>query len=215
MPLPTRAKILDSALALTDRRGLKGLTLRALSAHAGLPVMSLYSRFENKEHLRQLMFEEIVNRLFDGVGMRSWREEIRGGCNRARALLAEHPNWLPLLTSVSVPPLTVGLYDRLLELMLADGFRTEDVMLAVSSAMSFTLGSVLVERMMSARREGAIPRRQLALVKGPLIESSPRLVEAASKFDEWSFEAVFDAGLESLLRGIEASRLPRATSTVA
>lgn len=198
-----RAQVLSAALALADRQGIEGVTLRALAAELDVPPMSLYAHFANKERLLDLMLEEVVRRVFASAGQETWQAELEHGCRQARALLGEHPNWLPLFTRVSVPPLTLALYDRLVELMVRDGHSLDSVMLAVSTAMSFTLGFLLVERMMGA----GVPLAQLRLVTEllPRIAGGeyPWLRKAASSFERFSLDAVFDAGLRSLLAGLK------------
>lgn len=199
--------VLGAALALADRKGLEGVTIRALATELRIPPMSLYTHFANKERLYDLMFEEVVHRLFVTAEKGTWQEELEAGCRHAREILVQHPNWFPLLTRIAIPPLTLKLYDRLLELMSKDGYAPEAVMLAVSSAMSFTLGLLLVERMMTAHRAEPIPVQQLRLVKELVPRMSegmyPWLQKATPSFDRFSFEMIFDVGLRSLLAGIE------------
>ena len=202
-----RRKVLDAALGVADRDGFKGITIRALATELGMPPMSLYTHFANKEQLYDLMLEEVVLRLLRPSGKPTWQEELETGCRHARSILLEHPNWLPLLTRVTVPSLTLKLWDRLLKLMSDDGFSAGAATLAVSSAMSFTLGLVLVERMMAAQGDIPVPVQQLRIVKEMLPRLPrgmyPRLTRAASTIDRWSFETIFDVGLRALLAGIE------------
>ena len=104
------------------------------------------------------------------------------------------------------------IYHRLLHLMWKDGFYPEAAMFAFSSAMSLAIGSVLVERMMG---HPPAPLQRLTLMKGLVAEMPrarfPRIAAAASKFDDWSFERVFDLELHSLVSGL-AERCARQRS---
>ncbi len=88
-----------------------------------------------------------------------------------------------------------------------DGFETEAAMFAFSSAMSFVLGAVLVERMMDGHPP--VPVQRLALVKSALDHlpprAHPRVLATAPKFGRWTFDGVFELGLQSLLDGLERS----------
>ena len=80
-------------------------------------------------------------------------------------------------------------------------------MLAISSVMSFTLGLVLVERMMTAKEGVVVPIEQLRIVK-EMLPDLPRgtysgIATTAATFDRWSFDRVFEAGIRSLIVGIE------------
>jgi hypothetical protein len=73
--------------------------------------------------------------------------------------------------------------------------------------MSFTLGLVLVERMMIQPTGAVVPLHQLRVVRDILKtlppEATPRVASAEAHFEHWSFDRVFDVGLRSLLLGIE------------
>jgi hypothetical protein len=93
----------------------------------------------------------------------------------------------------------------------------ETAMLAVSSVMSFTLGLVLVERMMTPKEGLVVPIEQLRIVRQMLSRiprgTYPAIAGTAAKFERWSFDRVFDMGVRSLIVGIELDGLgPRATT---
>jgi AcrR family transcriptional regulator len=206
-PAIDRRAVVDAALAVTDREGLHRLTIRAVADEVRVAPMTLYTHFARKEQLHDLMFERVLEKMFESEPRATWERQLEASCRHARATLLAHPHWLALLTRVSVPPLGLRFYDRLLALMNDDGFSTEAAMHAFSSAMSFTIGLVLVERMMSTHQQLPIPKQRLAIVRSilPTLPAADyRAVHAAAPtFDQWSFDNVFDLGLRSLLAGIE------------
>jgi AcrR family transcriptional regulator len=199
----SRNAVVDAALAIVDRVGLQGLTIRALAHDLCVPPMTLYAHFKTKNELLDLAFERLLQRLIPPDQGSTWQMEFEEGCRHMRRVLLEHPHWIPLLTRVAVPAPTMEIYDRLLNLMWKDGFYPEAAMFAFSSAMSLAIGSVLVERMMG---HPPVPVQRLALMKGMLAEVPrgryPRLASTAAKFDRWSFENVFELGLHSLVTGL-------------
>lgn len=199
--------IAAAALTVADRKGLRGVTIRAVAKAVGLSPMSLYTYFDTKEHLYDAMFGKVLDRAFERVGRSTWQLEIDAGCRQARALLRAHPEWLPLLTRAAVPASSLPSYEHLLELTAADGLTPLDTMYAVSAAVSFTLGAVLVERMMSGRESASVPAQQLRRVRDIISHAPPakwpRVAAAEHTFDAWSFDVVFDEGLRSLIAGIE------------
>ncbi len=211
-----RRAVLDAALRVADRDSLRGVTIRAVAAEVGTAPMSLYSHFSNKDQLYDRMFERVVHQLFCASGKPTWQEELEATARNARSLLLRHPHWLPLVTRATVPPFSLSLYDRVLQLMSKERLSPERAMLAISSAMSFTLGLVLVERMMTAKEGVVVPIEQLQMVRN-MLPSFPRgtypgITTAAAKFDRWSFDRVFDVGIRSLIMGIELHRFqPKAT----
>jgi len=60
----SRHTVMDAALTLADTSGFHGVTIRALAAQVGVPPMTLYAHFSNKERLLDGMFERALSRLF-------------------------------------------------------------------------------------------------------------------------------------------------------
>jgi AcrR family transcriptional regulator len=199
--------LLDAALAIADRDGFRGVTIRAIAAELRAPPMSLYAHFASKEALHDLMFERVLQRLLTASGKGSWQEELEAESRHARGVLLQHPHWLPLVARVAVPASSFAPYERLLNLMVKRRLSEQDAMLAVSSVMSFTLGLVLVERMMTARHGVVVPLEQLRRVKAMLPQlphgAYPKIASVAARFDRWSFDNIFELGLRSLILGIE------------
>jgi AcrR family transcriptional regulator len=200
-----RGQVLDAALAVIDREGLHGFTIRALAAALGASPMSLYSHFESKNELLDLAFERLLERLVPAPRRDGWRAEVEALCRHMRATLLEHPHWIALLARVAVPPSALAVYDRLLGLMTAEGFDPEAAMFAFSSAVSLVLGYVLTERMMGGARP--VPSQRLELVRGKLAQGQayryPHAAQASAHFDRWSFDEVFEVELQALLAGLE------------
>lgn len=202
-PRLSRNAVVDAALAIVDSAGLQALTIRALAYDLGVPPMTLYAHFKTKNELLDSAFERLLRQLIPPERGSTWQTEFEDVCRHMRRVLLEHPHWIPLLTRVSVPTSAMEIYHRLLSRMWKDGFYPEASMFAFSSAMSLAIGSVLVERMMG---HPPVPVQRLALMKGILAEMPhgryPRIAAAAPKFDRWSFESVFELGLDSLVRGL-------------
>jgi AcrR family transcriptional regulator len=214
---PGRATVLDAALAIIDRDGLRALTIRTLASEVGVAPMTLYAHFKTKDDLLDLTFEHLLSsRLFQSQLRPTWQEEFEAVCRHVRRVLLDHPHWIDLLTRVAAPPSALGMYNEFLGLMSRDGFSPEAAILAISSAMTFTLGAVLVERMMA--NHPSVPAQQLALVKGVLgglpNRTYPRIAKMVPRFERWSFDRVFDLGLHSLIAGVEerGDRRPAARS---
>jgi AcrR family transcriptional regulator len=208
-PPVSKHALIEAAMTLVDRHGLAALTIRKLAAEVRAPPMSLYKHFASKEQLQDLMFDRLVQRLFPAHGGSTWQHEFETAGRHARNELLAHPHWIPLLTRPVVPVSSLGFYDHLLRLMVEDGFRRDAAVHAFSSAMSFALGFVLTERMMTSRHGVVGPLRRLVLLKEAITHFPPGtyryIASAKSAFDGWSFDRVFDLGLRSLIAGIESS----------
>ncbi|SRR6266542_273998 len=203
----TREAVLDAALAIADRDGFDGVTVRAVAAQVHATPMALYTYFSDKNALYEGMRERVLARVNAArVSRRNWRSMLDGFARGVFRLMREHPNWTPLLAHDSGPPTSaLGFLDEILESMLKDGFAFENAMRAYGCTMSFAIGSVLFERIMVG--SGDLIAKRLALLKELVARSPGRyasLASVAAKIDRWRFDDVFELGMRSLLTGIQA-----------
>ena len=66
-PAPTRDRILDSARALFDARGLEGLSLRKVASDVQLTPMAIYRHFAHKEALVEALVLDALDRWAERV----------------------------------------------------------------------------------------------------------------------------------------------------
>ena len=59
----TRDRVLDAAVAIADREGLAGLTMRHLAAKLGVAPMALYMHVRSKEELLDGVADRIADDL--------------------------------------------------------------------------------------------------------------------------------------------------------
>jgi TetR/AcrR family tetracycline transcriptional repressor len=203
----SRTAVLDATLALIDRVGVDGLTVRGLAHALGRPPMSLYAHFDSKATLLDLAFGHLVHRLLRAHRHATWQAELEAACRHMRHELIRHPHWVGLLTRVSVPPSALHGYDRLLGLMAQDGLRPEAAMFALSSIVAHALGAVLTERLLDGTPP--VPAQRFRLVRAMIAQlprgAFPRIDAVSPRFERWTFERVFEVGLRSLVRGLDQS----------
>jgi len=203
----TRETLTDAALAIADRDGFDGVTIRAVAAEVGATPMALYTYFPDKDALYAGMRGRVFERASTVSGSRrTWQTMLEGIARSLYQVMREHPEWTPLLGHNSgLPPAGLGFLDRLLELMPKGGVAFDDAMRAYASVMSFAVGSVLFERIMMG--SGDVMEQRLVLLKEVMGRSSGRyssLASVAAEVDRWRWDDVFELGIGSLLVGIEA-----------
>ncbi len=127
-PPLTRARVLQAAVALADREGLRGLTMRSLAREVGIEAMSLYHHVANKEDLLDGVVDAVAGEIADAVaGLDTddvgWKDAMRRQILTARAVLLEH-KWAPeaIESRTSFSPHVVRYYDSLIGLMRRGGF---------------------------------------------------------------------------------------------
>ncbi|WP_203137343.1 TetR/AcrR family transcriptional regulator [Microbacterium sp. JZ31] len=96
----TRARVLDTAVALADRKGIGGLTMRSLAAELGVEAMSLYHHVANKDDLLDGVADAIAGEIQAAVAelpapeAAEWKAALRRRILTARQVMLRHP-WAP------------------------------------------------------------------------------------------------------------------------
>ena len=158
-----QSDVVGAALAVADQAGIDRLTIRAVARVAKVPTMSLYSHFASKSELLDLMYGELVLRLFVDEPHATWQAGLLAACARIREVLLAHPRWVPLL-SRPAPPIAVPWRERVLGLMVADGFTPESAFAAISECGARGRGPDLARALV--RRAGRAPRRAHGSAEG-------------------------------------------------
>jgi AcrR family transcriptional regulator len=216
----SRDSLVDAALAIADRDGVEGVTLRALASEVGVASpMALYTYFASKEDLVVAMRERVVDRMREeSKSLTTWQALLEGTAHGLSRAAREHPNWIPLVFHSSGPPSSLlGYAERLIELMLADGFSLAGALRAHMCVLSFALGSVYVERALTTTAGDDPIAKRLSLLQQVVAQapagSYASLASIAAQIDSWSLDETFELGLEALLTGIESQRRPASGST--
>jgi AcrR family transcriptional regulator len=184
------------------------MTIRAVAKAVGAPPMSLYSHFTNKEELLGLMYRAVAKRLYADQSRDSWQEELFASCHQVRAVLVEHPNWIPLL-SRPAPADAVPLRERLLAMMAGAGMSPEVALAGISTGIVMTIGLVLVQlNILQGDGTSAIARR-FELVRA-WMETNPEGEHAVTnrafkKINPFDFDQSHAFAIRTYVRGLEAA----------
>jgi AcrR family transcriptional regulator len=96
-PLLSPDRIRSVALAIIDRDGLAGLSMRKLAAELGVQAASLYGHVRTKDQL----LNDVASAILSSVDVSGFSEGWRQGlilCARSyRSALSAHPNIVPFL----------------------------------------------------------------------------------------------------------------------
>ncbi|APE34481.1 TetR family transcriptional regulator [Nocardia mangyaensis] len=100
VPLLSRERIREAALALIDRDGLAEVSMRKLAAALGVQAASLYGHYPNKDDLLDDIATGIMSHVdtsaFDTAG---WAEALAAWARSYRSALVAHPNFVPYLAA--------------------------------------------------------------------------------------------------------------------
>jgi AcrR family transcriptional regulator len=208
----TRQAIINAALSIADRDGVDRLTIRSVAALVNAPPMSLYTHFANKEQLLDLMYEELLRRMYAYEGHSTWQGELRALCDRVRRILTNHPRWAALL-SRSTSPSALPLRENILKIMAMDGLVPADGLIAVYAAALSSMGLVLVEvALASPSGSPSIEERFEHLrhwVETQEGRGQVRTRAALSRHGRFDFERVFQFFVDTFIVGLETRREQR------
>ncbi|WP_062355663.1 TetR/AcrR family transcriptional regulator [Herbidospora yilanensis] len=194
VPLISRRKVLETALAIVDEEGLDALSIRRLGEALNVNGASLYHHFRNKDEIldgvTQLALESVEFPIPDHP---SWRVWLPLTAHRTRAALVAHPGLIPVMlrrASLGATPEAEALVARLQREGVPLGIIapvTESLeLLAVTSALQEVGAKVLEGAPATSRLEAARGARGVS--PGELFEvmvsSTISLVESAIALKE-------------------------------
>jgi TetR/AcrR family tetracycline transcriptional repressor len=203
--------IVRAALALLDEVGFDELTMRRLAEKLGVQAASLYRHVSNKDELLILLADEICGEipLVDRTG--SWRDQlVRMAANYRRGLLAHRDAARVLASTAPFGPRRLRHIEAFLEVLRTAGLSPRDAAHVGYHCNNFVTEFVADEARFAAF--AAVPgssRRKLFADARKHFRSLPRdqfptIVELADHLAEDDSDALFQSGLDLLLRGIES-----------
>ncbi|MEU0492671.1 TetR family transcriptional regulator [Nocardiopsis sp. NPDC006139] len=99
-PILSREAIRRAALALIDRDGLDGLSMRKLAEELDVRAASLYSHYRTKEELLTAIAEEVTRDIeVSAFESGDWRRGLTAWARSYRDALVAHPNLLPVIAA--------------------------------------------------------------------------------------------------------------------
>lgn len=201
MPRPrsiSPQRLADAALAVLDREGAAGLSMRAVAAELHMSTMGLYRYVADRDELERLVVDLLLEDLDLDVPVdRPWGERIIELAHRVRETVLRHPAAIPLLLSHrqdSVNSLRWG--EAMLAVLTDAGFEGADRALAFRALLSYILGALQVQSYGPLDGAGTKTLADLSLDSFPHLALTAR---AASTIDP---REEFRAGLEVFVRGL-------------
>ena len=209
-PPLTRERVLAAALAIVDRDGLDGLSMRKVARALGAGAMSLYHHVADKETL----LDELVDLVFAEISLppddADWRAAMRQRMRSAEDVLRRHPWAIALMESRARPgPANLRQREAMLALLRRAGFSVVAATHAQWVLDSYLYGYAL--QLATLPFEGAEGLAEMAdEVFLPQLDADahPYLTEAAHALTAAGYDPAleFDVGLEVVLDAVAALR---------
>ena len=118
----SRESIVTTAIALADRDGLTGLSMRRLAQELGVDPMSIYYHVRDKETLLGEMLDAVVSSISPPAATGPWTDRLRSLIMQARGTMLLHPWAARVLEARADPTPAVLLHiERVLSVMRSGG----------------------------------------------------------------------------------------------
>ncbi|MFJ2733835.1 TetR/AcrR family transcriptional regulator [Streptomyces sp. NPDC087317] len=188
-----------AALAVIDRDGLTGLSMRAVAKELGMSTMGLYRYVDDREELERLVVELVLAGVDvepPGPGM-PWRERIEVMVRRLRDAVAAHPATVPLAISHRHHSLGVLRWsEAVLAVLTEAGVEGERRVVALRGLLSYVIGAIQLEHLGALSGAGTV-----AITELPAAEF-PHMTETARHARNVGADQEFLGGLALLLDGL-------------
>ncbi|MGV9865406.1 TetR/AcrR family transcriptional regulator C-terminal domain-containing protein [Rhodococcus koreensis] len=208
----TRERILEAALAIVDRDGIDGLSMRRLGKALGRDPMTLYRHAPNKAALLDGLAERVLDDLEVDTGDGDWATQLREVARGFRRLALAHPQVVPLLvtrplsTPLGLRPLgTLRPLEDILTLLTRAGFTDADALHVYRALFGFLYGHILNElQELVERPDESDDLLRLGLHRLPIGEF-PLLRGLAPVLASYDGAAELERGVDILLAGLTAT----------
>ncbi|MFT4285959.1 MAG: TetR/AcrR family transcriptional regulator C-terminal domain-containing protein [Protaetiibacter sp.] len=203
-------RIVDAAVALADRDGIDGVSMRRLGAELGVDPMSIYHHVRDKDRLRALM----VDRVVAGISPHregEWADALRTTLLDARAAMLRHPWAASVLASGIEPtPAVISHVDAIVGIMRGGGLSVALAhhALHVLGSRILGFGQDLFDDAAEPRPDATAREAQAAAWEGAL----PNLAELARAADHegglggCDDDVEFTFALDLIIDGLAARR---------
>ena len=207
----TRERVVAEALAVISAQGAQALSMRAIAARLGVVPGALYRHVRGKEQLHDLIIDAVLGEVDCRTDPATpWAAQAAALARRLRAVLENHPGVAALLkTRDPLSPTSLELAEAFLAPLLAAGLSGREAALAFRLIYDYTLGLADPASPAEQRLRDTATREQLhAFFRSLPAERFPALAAYGVHAWDGDRDQRFSAGLETLLRGIEAHRRP-------
>lgn len=201
----TREKVTREAIAILDRHGISGLTMRDLARRLKVKAASLYNHVHDKQDLLTLVADSICADLQINA-VRGWREFLKETAIQFRKVLLSHRDAAQIMAATApVGPNRLRLIESVLCSLIRAGFTPVDAIDAASVQNSFVVGFVLDETLGNAEipEGGRSIKQKPNWLKSLPPDRFPTISALAHELADTGSDRRFAFGIHALLDGFE------------
>lgn len=196
-----------AALAIVDREGLDGFSMRKLGAELGVDPMAAYYYFPNKAAVLDGIVEAVQSEIAPPPADDApWDHRLRGMIRAWRRVLRAHPRALPALSTHPVfSESGLRQWEAAAEILHAVGFAPTEALQAIRCISGYVVGVTLAE---IGPQPGDVPdptMEEVAAHVAQLPSDEFPILKAAFRDGTPSDpDAKFEDGLDLFIAGLKA-----------
>jgi AcrR family transcriptional regulator len=203
----TRRRVLDAAVALADRGGVRSLSMRRLAQELGVEAMSLYHHVAGKDDILDGMIDVVFGEIDLPTGEADWKAAMRRRAISARQALRRHPWATGLMESRPTPgPANLRHHDAVLGILRNAGFSVALAAHAYAVLDSYIYGFALQEASLPFHTPEETAQVAQTIMEAFPAGDFPHLTEIAVEHvlrPGYDFGNEYEFGLDLILDGLE------------
>jgi AcrR family transcriptional regulator len=219
LPL-TAERIVTAGVAVADREGLAGLSMRRVATELGVATMSLYRHVADKDDLLlRMMDAAVAEGALPAEPPPSWRDGLELAARALWATFRRHP-WLPSALSLTRPQLLPGglaYSDWVLRALEGAGLDALTTFTAHLTVFTFVRGTAMnLELEADAEAVSGLSSDEWMAEQEPALQAlvaggeHPHFARVLGELDfDLDLDALFDFGLQRLLDGLALLAAPQ------
>lgn len=197
-------RIVEAAKEIIDAHGIDALSMRAIAEHLDSGTATLYRHFSSRTKLIGYVVDRILSEAsldLDDDEPRDWQSIVAFSARSMYALLNRYKGIAALLAeSIPVGPNSMERRERLIGLLLANGFSAEVASRAYATIARFVLGFAIQhsdqgDSVANASQPTSLYRRGVDSEKYPALHAVARHLPIG-------LEDEFEFGLQLILSGL-------------
>jgi AcrR family transcriptional regulator len=201
--------VVAAALAVVDRDGLEGLTMRALGRELGVDPMAAYHHVPSKAAILQGVVEAILSEIPvpSGDALIPWPDGLRLIAREYRRVVLAHPNALPVVSTQPVlTPAGLRLIEAAAAILVQGGLTPVQSLEAINGGAAIVIGSVLVEAGVTPGTEPIEQAEIESTYSGLSPDEFPTIGAVIAGAGAGAFDPTdqFEDLLDAFVRGLEA-----------
>jgi AcrR family transcriptional regulator len=193
-------RLAEAAIAVLDRDGLGGLTMRTVAGELGMSTMGLYRYVTDRDDVERIVVDHVLAGLdtTPPVGG-DWRHRVRVMVERLRAAVIAHPAVIPLAMAHRQSSVhSMRWAEGVLGVLTESGFDGPRRVVALRAILAYVTGAIQLEHLGPLNGSGTAAIAALPVSEFPLMSEVARGARGMPPDTE------FGGGLDALLAGLSA-----------